>query len=36
MNFPLTEDQQQEVELVVIRAARAAANALPDLINSMI
>ncbi len=33
---PLTEDQQQEVELVVIRAARAAANALPELINSKI
>ena len=33
---PLTEDQQQEVELIVIRAARAAANAIPELINSKI
>jgi len=32
----LTEDQTDEAELVIIAAARATVNALPNLINSAI
>ena len=30
----VTEDQLQEAEMIIIEAARAAANAIPELINS--